>query len=51
MKCCTKQWTKQLGFSSDDISQGIAIDNSNNIYVVGYTTAELDGSANLGNDD
>ena len=47
----TKQWTKQLGSSSDDIAQGIAIDNSSNIYVVGYTDGELDGSANSGDDD
>jgi len=47
----TKQWTKQLGSSSDDIAQGIAIDNSSNIYVVGNTAGELDGSANSGDDD
>ena len=44
----TKQWTKQIGTSTDDIARAIAIDNSNNIYVVGRTEGELDGNANSG---
>jgi hypothetical protein len=30
-----KQWTKQLGTSSDDRGNGVTVDNSSNIYVTG----------------
>jgi len=47
----TKQWTKQFGTSSTDLADGVAIDSSGNVYVVGYTYGELDGNTNTGNSD
>ena len=44
----TKQWTRQIGTLKGDIARAMAIDNSSNIYVVGYTEGELDGNANSG---
>ena len=37
----TKQWTKQLGTSSDERVAGIVTDPSGNIYVAGTTAAAL----------
>ena len=42
----TKQWTKQLGTSSDDWGNGVSTDSSGNIYVTGYTYGSLDGNTN-----
>ena len=47
----TKQWTKQLGTSSDDEGNGVSTDSSGNIYVTGYTYGGLDGNTNLGSWD
>ena len=44
----TKQWTQQLGTSSDDSGKGVTVDSSNNIYVTGFTSGGLDGNTNLG---
>ena len=44
----TKQWTKQLGTSSDDEGRGVTTDSSGNIYVTGYTYGGLDGNTNSG---
>jgi uncharacterized delta-60 repeat protein len=44
----TKQWTQQLGTSSDDYGHGVTVDSSNNIYVTGYTEGGLDGNTMSG---
>ena len=41
----TKQWTKQLGTSSDDEAYGVATDSSGNVYVAGITSGGLDGNS------
>jgi uncharacterized delta-60 repeat protein len=47
----TKQWTKQLGTSSNDLGYGVMVDSSNNIYMTGYTQGGLDGNTNSGGSD
>ena len=37
----TKMWTEQLGTLTDDNIQDIAIDNSGNVYLAGYSGASL----------
>ena len=44
----TKQWTKQLGTSSDDYGNGVTTDSSGNIYVTGVTGGGLDGNTSSG---
>ena len=51
------QWTKQLGSvtvgagaSGDDLSRGLSLDSSGNIFIVGHTTGNL-GEANAGGKD
>jgi len=47
----TKQWTKQLGTSSEDWGKGVTTDSSDNIYVTGYTDGGLDGNTSSGSSD
>jgi hypothetical protein len=47
----TKQWTKQLGTSSNEWGNGVTTDSSGNIYVTGYTGGGLDGNTNSGKED
>ena len=47
----TKQWTKQLGTSSDDQGRGVTTDLSGNIYVTRETWGNLYGNTNSGFSD
>ena len=46
----SKQWTRQLGTSSNDNGMLVTVDSSDNIYVSGYTLGALEGS-NQGSSD
>ncbi|OGP24947.1 MAG: hypothetical protein A2X93_03870 [Deltaproteobacteria bacterium GWC2_56_8] len=44
----TKQWTQQLGTSSEEFAEGVAVDSSGNVYVTGYAYGGLDGNTSAG---
>ena len=53
-----RQWTKQLGTTSEDVAYGIRIDSNDHIYLTGYTKGDpwnvvgnLDNETNSGNSD
>jgi hypothetical protein len=46
-----KQWTRQMGTTSDDRGRGVAVDSGGNIYVTGDTKGGLDGNTNVGSSD
>ena len=47
----SSSWTKQLGTTYSDYGYGVTTDSSDNIYVTGYTTGDLDGNTKSGDDD
>jgi len=47
----TKQWTQQLGTSSTDYGNAVAVDSSDNIYVTGTTAGGLDNNTHFGAND
>jgi hypothetical protein len=46
----TKVWTKLLGTSANDHSNGVAIYSNNTVYITGRTGGDLDGETNAGGD-
>ena len=40
----TKQWRELYGSTRSDIGRGIAIDNSSNLFVTGYTSDCIDNN-------
>ena len=47
----TKVWTKLLGTSDDEYSQGVSISPDGSIYITGYTFGDLEGQSNSGASD
>ncbi|MCH8047615.1 MAG: SBBP repeat-containing protein [Planctomycetes bacterium] len=39
----TLQWTKQLGSTTDDYSNGVSADGLGSVFIAGYTYGDLDG--------
>jgi hypothetical protein len=46
-----KQWTQQLGTTTNDFAYGVATDVNNNVYVTGYNAGGLDGNFRAGGAD
>jgi hypothetical protein len=44
-------WVKQIGANAVSVSQGIAVDSNNQIYIAGYTTGALPNNIQSGNQD
>jgi len=44
-------WSQQLGTITSDIANDIVVDNSNNIYITGYTQGDIAGSGSAGSSD
>ncbi|UCD92861.1 MAG: SBBP repeat-containing protein [Methanobacteriota archaeon] len=45
------EWTRQFGSPGEDYANGIALDDSENLYIVGYTTGELPDQTQNGERD
>ena len=46
-----QKWFYQSGTSNADVTYGLTIDSSSNLYVVGSSNGNLDGNTNLGGQD
>jgi hypothetical protein len=44
-------WTVQLGTGTTDSAQGLSIDSQGNLYLAGYTSGDLQGNGNAGEED
>ena len=47
----TKQWTRLLGSSSNDVATSISATKDGLVFLTGYTTGDLDGQENSGSSD
>jgi uncharacterized delta-60 repeat protein len=47
----TRQWTQQLGGYYEEYGYGVKVDSSDNVYVTGFTSNDLDGNTNSGVSD
>ena len=47
----TKQWTRQLGTTTTDFGNGVALDSGGNAYITGYAGGGLDGIRFIGGGD
>jgi hypothetical protein len=47
----SKVWARQLGTNEGDYGEGVTVDSSGNVYVVGQTYAGLDGQSHYGLND
>ncbi|MBZ4394899.1 SBBP repeat-containing protein [Myxococcus sp. MISCRS1] len=46
-----KQWTRQLGTTTTDYAQGVAVGADGRVHLVGHTSGALDGNVVLGGSD
>jgi hypothetical protein len=46
-----RQWTRQLGTTTSDYAQGVAVDDAGQVHLSGYTAGSLDGNVSLGGTD
>ncbi len=46
-----RDWARLLGTSGEDVAQSVALDDSGNLYVVGWTAGDLGENTNSGNLD
>ena len=46
-----RQWTRVLGTASGEYARGMAVDSSNDAYITGFTSGNLDGVTNSGGND
>ncbi|MCP4127189.1 MAG: hypothetical protein GY753_09025, partial [Gammaproteobacteria bacterium] len=45
------QWTSHMGTAAQDRIYGMAVNNTDEIFITGQTYGDLDGNTNAGNDD